>query len=128
MTFTMTIPDPPTITAIATLLGVIFTGIATVLNAWFQRRGQQKIREKVAEVHADTKQTVTNTNGQLAAIHAENKALVETNRLLQEQIAKLTPRSARSTDPQPSSAEKPPSGSIVITPIPSDTIAPPDAK
>lgn len=98
---TMTIPDAPTITAIATLLGVLFTGVVSVLNAIFSRSNSRKLNTKVDNVHEDTKQTVLNTNGQLTAVHADNRALVETNRLLQDQISKMTPRPSRSTDPQP---------------------------
>lgn len=101
MSITMTIPDAPTITAIATLIAAVATGVVSILNAIFQRRNNRNLRDKVEEVHTDAKQAVTNTNGQLSTAHAENKALVETNRLLQEQITKMTPRPSRSTDPVP---------------------------
>lgn len=118
MSITMTIPDAPTITALATLLGVLFTGVVSLLNSIFQRKNNRNMRAKVAEVHEDTKQAVVNTNGQLSTAHAENKALVETNRLLQEQIAKMTPRPSRSTDPQPlvpgTTVEPDPAAAIVV--------------
>lgn len=98
---TMTIPDAPTITAIATLVGVLFTGIVSLLNTIFTRNNSRKLNAKVEEVHSDTKQTVLNTNGQLMTSNADNKALSEANRLLQEQITKMTPRPSRSTDPVP---------------------------
>lgn len=101
MTFTMTIPDAPTITAMATLLAALFTGVVSVLNAIFARNSNKKLRAKVDAVHNDTQQTVTNTNGQLSTAAAENKALTETNRLLQDQITKMMPRPSRATDPVP---------------------------
>jgi translation initiation factor IF-1 len=117
MQLTMTLPDAPTITAIATLVAALFTGVVSLVNAIFAWRRSVQLRQKVEEVHTDTKQTVTNTNGQLMTAHAENKALAETVRLLQEQIVKLTPRPPRSTDPvapSPAGSSAPGSGSVAV--------------
>jgi len=125
-------PDGNTLTGLATLVAALFAGVVSLINAFAGWRANKKlvvqnknlaaqttgVANQLADVHTDVGQAVSNTNGQLTSIQAENAALRATNVLLQDQIAKLTPRPNRSTDPvQATSVQAPPSGSITIAAV-----------